>query len=532
MKRFHTKPLIFKTVTILITICSILVIHSCKKDKPEQQTPAITDPLIAQARQWYESTYPVHSGTNVSSRLATQSVGTNTAFDLTQAIKPNWLRGVRYSKLNQDVIQLPVDSPASVNFDLKNMSAGTIYSDKKYSRTYFLIMNDGNAYQAYVMTVIADPSYVKNDLSKLSHNTYQSYDADFSGIVLYFTPKGDYINGYAYQNGQLLDAPVDQAANNQTVQSTSSGRLKIDVSEPPTCYDYYFITYDQETGEILSAEYLYTLCNNGGSSGGGSSSGGVPAPPAPPCKTPPANSTAPARHLAIAVTKPPTGGGGTGFPPPQKPCTEAEADDPCATAKTIKANTIYDSKLTDLNSYTSANIEHGWFDTQNADGTYSYKSQNSTTSDPNEISFTYSTPMENMMHSHFTGQNTTFDGGDIDAMYSVFNAGKMANSSAFTSTVVTPSGTYMLTISDLTKFKAFAPNSSSSLIDLSLKAFGYNSTGTSPASNAAQELALTEFLQTSNGGTGLTLLKLGANGNFNTLNYNIDNNQIIVINCN
>ncbi|MEO3405474.1 hypothetical protein AAFN85_16305 [Mucilaginibacter sp. CAU 1740] len=44
------------------------------------------------------------------------------------------------------------------------------------------------------MIIIADPLYLKNDLSKLDSNKYNRRDSDFSGVVLYSTPKGKFVN--------------------------------------------------------------------------------------------------------------------------------------------------------------------------------------------------------------------------------------------------------------------------------------------------------------------------------------------------
>jgi hypothetical protein len=42
------------------------------------------------------------------------------------------------------------------------------------------------------MTILADPAYMKNDTTKLALNTYRKRDANFTGMVLYFTPKGQF----------------------------------------------------------------------------------------------------------------------------------------------------------------------------------------------------------------------------------------------------------------------------------------------------------------------------------------------------
>jgi len=46
-------------LAVFITACLIAVmINSCKKDSYTEQQNKVSDPSIAQAKSWYESTYP------------------------------------------------------------------------------------------------------------------------------------------------------------------------------------------------------------------------------------------------------------------------------------------------------------------------------------------------------------------------------------------------------------------------------------------------------------------------------------------
>ena len=217
------------------------------------------------------------------------------------------------------------------------------------------MLNDGQKYEAYIMTIIADSDYVKNDLSKLAHNTYRKHDADFSGKVLYFTPKGQYLNGYTYKNGQLVTAASStQQTGNQVVQSVNDGKLKTD-DMAVQCTDWYLDYYVD--GAFWYSDYIGTTCTGGGggggggdgggggrSGGGGGSSGGASsAPPPPPCApSAPIESSVTGGHLTINnLPTPPDGG----YPPPvNSPCPPTvvtqyiidNLNDPCL--KTVLAN--------------------------------------------------------------------------------------------------------------------------------------------------------------------------------------------------
>ena len=67
---------------------------------------------------------------------------------------------------------------------------------------------------------------------------------------------------------------------------------------------------------------------------------------------------------------------------------------------------------------------------------------------PGQINYTTSGLISDIMHDHYTGQESSFDGTDINAIVNIFNGHGMANTSTFASTLPTPAGIYMLTISD------------------------------------------------------------------------------------
>lgn len=286
---------IFSRGNILIASLFIAcIINSCKRDS-KSASPMPAD--ITQAKVWYESSYPSSVSTNSS--LVTQSLNGN--YDLSKLIKPDWQHAESYIAGNKNVIEIPVDPAAKFNSTVK---IGNSVLNKAYSRSYYLLLNDGKKYEAYILTIFADSAYVKNDLSKLAHNTYRKQDADFSGLAIYFTPKGDYLGGYAYKNGQLVTpATTTQQTGGQKTQSVSNGNLKPD-NMVETCEDWYqqiTIYYQDGTSTVGPWTFWGTVCTSsvdggggsgtsgggtgGGGGGGGGTSSSTPPPPCPPGTT-------------------------------------------------------------------------------------------------------------------------------------------------------------------------------------------------------------------------------------------------------
>jgi uncharacterized membrane protein YgcG len=312
---------------ILIGICY----YGCRKDTKTESTANLS-PTVAQAKTWYESTYPI-SATN--SKLAVQSTGANAnqSVDLSQVLKPDWAHGVTYTRFKAGVVELPL-APSAVNtvISLGHSAAIMAHYKPQYTRSSFLLINDSTGYHAYVMTLIADSTYIKNDPTKLDRDKYNKRDSDFSGFCIYSTPKGKLVSCWYYQNGQLFySVAANPYGSGQVAQSYigNNGKQLADL-ESEDCYDVSWDTYGN--GELTNSEYLYTVCfeSTGGSGGGGStggSGGGTTTgggvgngTTTTPCSTASGSSII-TRSKSINVYGPPPGSGApvgvaSGYPPP------------------------------------------------------------------------------------------------------------------------------------------------------------------------------------------------------------------------
>jgi hypothetical protein len=181
----------FYYVFAFLLIVAVITIYSCRKDNgsPGQ---TINDPVINQAKAWYEQTYAPASKPNITRSIIRQSnsnLQANKAFNYSQFIKPDWQHGTSYRRFNAGVVELPIDPLSSkIGTGLSNFPNGSAVYNSKYSRSSFLILNDSTGYHAYIMTFIADSAYINNDLSKLDRNKYNNRDADFSGVVFTLLP--------------------------------------------------------------------------------------------------------------------------------------------------------------------------------------------------------------------------------------------------------------------------------------------------------------------------------------------------------
>jgi hypothetical protein len=310
-EKYFSKPITFKLLVWLALIFSAMIIHSCRKDGKSNAQFA---PAIIAARSWYESAYPVNNSDN--GKLVTQSTGGS--YDLSKLIKPDWQHAVTYNSDNKNVIEMPVDPAAKF---VSTFKIGSKSLNKAYSRSYYLLMNDGKEYKAYILTIIADSAYVKNDFSKLAHNTFRKQDTDFSGLALYFTPKGDYLGGYAYRDGQLVTpAATTQQAGGQHIQSVNDNLKPSQIVI--TCVDWYQqgIITNPDGSTYITTPWVYigTKCtsyDDGTSSGSDGSNPGDGTGTGGSAHSPGGGSQSP------SSTPPPCPPGSSSSPPVTPPCT-------------------------------------------------------------------------------------------------------------------------------------------------------------------------------------------------------------------
>lgn len=318
-----------KSHPLVFAIIALITINSCKKDSHTGQQTDIIDPAVARAKSWYESTYPI----NIT-KLSTQA--TTSGIDFSQHIKPDWNHADTYTRFDDNVIEMPLDAIASakMGMSLKSEAGDHVYNSN-YSRSSFLLIKQMDKYNAYIMTIIADPVYLKNDLNKLDHNKYNKRDTDFSGVVLYSTPKGKFVNGWTYSNGVItgwistdkIGASTTQGGN-KTTQSIKTNTLSQKIT---VCTEWYqTVSYDGVTyGPTYLGETCVTYTTGGGSSGSGGSTGGSAAgggsgstsPSGSPCDLQGLNSVSSGKitvnSLKTQTAVTPIGG----FPPPTgNPC--------------------------------------------------------------------------------------------------------------------------------------------------------------------------------------------------------------------
>src|SRR5665213_259049 len=117
------------------------------------------------------------------------------------------------------------------------------------------------------MTILADSSYLQNDLSRLKRNSYGQRDKEFSGFVFYSTPAGQLLNGWHYSNGKLDKTVSVAVPQTGSVQQTQNAKVKIRDTECGTSVFFIYtgsgtITAGGSDGYVtyFFDEYIFDSC--------------------------------------------------------------------------------------------------------------------------------------------------------------------------------------------------------------------------------------------------------------------------------
>lgn len=153
------------------------------------------------------------------------------------------------------------------------------------TKTLLLIVKDqeGNVISGNIVGIESNQAYTDRYIANLIISMMKlktSYNPEFTGTIALLRIdkslllESNYVQG-KYRQRELLQKG-DYLIGTAVLTKKESGRNTTINSAPSegACTDYYWVTYDVQTGEILSVTYEYSICNGG--TGGGGGGGAVP----------------------------------------------------------------------------------------------------------------------------------------------------------------------------------------------------------------------------------------------------------------
>ena len=308
------------------------------------------------------------------------------------------------------------------------------------------------------MAIIPDPDYKTSTSNFENSNSYLKRKSDFSGLVMYYSLNDEFVNGWKYENGTVVDNLIKSDGNGTSSNVRKNSKIIhiADIIEVTTCYLYsvQIVGYDDISyHEKCETEYYFS---GGGTStdsgGGGGSSGSYDYD---------ANSA--------------TGGGGSSSsgsttPPTIKPNEDcdpvaiANGDSISKILKTYDSSSAYykiSEYFNQLIGYASSssvewgmviNYTDGEFYAYNKEGNYVYSDQKS-----NEIALGYCNNTSILCHTHPTGKTSSPSPSDAGTLVYSYNKGA---TKIFANVIIAANGSqYVIYVNDRTAFNDFCNNS-------------------------------------------------------------------------
>lgn len=569
---------------VLLTVALVaLVLFACRKEFRSSDyatTAGSSDFAVSDARHYFynvarkqaDPVTPVNNlSTSSTQHNATSMYGHN------NKILPYWKFATTGSNANYQYVEMPYTSKAKfasfVHMDgskTPEPEASNPVLTKSLKRL-ILYKNKAGKINQRLVTYIPTAKYLAAHNNDISHNRIGKLDDDFNGYLEYKNINGKFLFVLKIKNGKAVKkykapptgrprntGPVVQSVNMPKTAGTGT-------VAPNTVYTYCVTPYvehyemtpcsdeggdddsmdnpdvdpnDPESGGddnsdcgtwvLVGIDYGDTVCTDIDDGQGdpdpcldpanmnSAECGGDPDPedPDPGCQI-----TQSIVDGKVVFSD--------GCAPPAPP-------DPCALAKSMVANANYHAIVTLMkDELPTADHEYAYFNLFNpATNTFGYTSAQGTSgSYADDVTIPTGIKIKDMAHIHNAGGLSIFSPQDLQGIYSLEQLGDMSSASTFSTTVMTSTGTYMLTISDLTKFNTFGAGNltSANISGFSISMYNvWNINGTKTA--AQNEIGFMNALQHYD--TGLSLLKMDSTGKFNEMTLNPDGNAITITGCN
>ncbi len=332
---------------LLLAFLFLFLVYSCRKDLVTTKQQESDENTIMLAKQWYNKAYPL--SVKLKSKLNIQNVDTS---KWTDVLSPYWDKGVVFESKKMDFIEFPALKSGDVSFSTKSVNPNLFNYKKSSSISSILIIKRQGVYSAYTMTILADSAYLKGDYGKITNNTYSHREKDFTGLVLYHSLNGSFVNGWQYIDGVVTNAvyekQVSSTGGNKGVQIVNGLKLNKQVCDAVQITTYWedcaYYTNDLTYSNPFDCKYyqttkIYTSCADDGT-GGGNGSESTP-PICPPANTPPGGEpvevSAKGIPKKVRVYQPPVTpiDPSGGINPPGNP-----ADQPCLIPQPVPTDTV------------------------------------------------------------------------------------------------------------------------------------------------------------------------------------------------
>lgn len=277
---------VFKYILVFILFFGIFI-FSCKHDIQQPEVKQTTEAILSvdEAQKWFEA--------QADSAITLKSGRVGKSLEL----KNDWRYALESQNDTLGVVDVDILAKGRFSFldnDGKRVFENT--GNEKYlnslSRLVVRKNKKNGRIESFVMTLIASPEYLEKQNFDLTKSTYLKRLKDFTGLVLYYSVSGEFVNGWKYAQGKVIGKGSQTVANNSPLVLKKAECVCVTVTMyNQFCTDwfdmgghYIFTNCEARTTDY---EFYYLFCAYVSDSDGNSNGGGGEYNPPEPPTTPP-----------------------------------------------------------------------------------------------------------------------------------------------------------------------------------------------------------------------------------------------------
>lgn len=231
---------------LLVLGVLMLLLYACVKDEWFlEQNQESSDNLsnsknreltIAAAKSWY-----------LSHEMPVTRMSTTKKNKFGFLVAPSWNHAKEWKKGDYEIVEASLLANTEVHFydkETYEQKESMSNEEKKrlmnVGRTVILKNLTTGEIITFNMIIVGSRDYLRNPDNKLSDNNYLYREPHFDGMILFFAPDGEFVNGWKYQKGKIIKRLSPALESNEDSEDFSPISTRTEQECQTT---FYFITY-------------------------------------------------------------------------------------------------------------------------------------------------------------------------------------------------------------------------------------------------------------------------------------------------
>jgi hypothetical protein len=220
-----------------------LIVFSCKDDLYKNPKENLTDPLVIEAKAWFDN------------QISTNSARTAGDDNKLGKKTPSWAASKTYKVNGYDVVEMPLNYEKTATHSFNGAGGDKGHKDAVLNK--LLVFKDKKGvFKMQIMKLVVDLEYLKKVKYDLSKNTLLRKVNNFTGLELIYDWDEKYLFGRQFDKGFL-----------KGFVEISDVKKKGGKIAGIACIDWYWNSYVE--GVLVNSTYVFSTCGESGGGNGG-----------------------------------------------------------------------------------------------------------------------------------------------------------------------------------------------------------------------------------------------------------------------